>query len=82
MKGIHCNGKGGCTRVGYLNMSESGVTCPTGLTKRQYINIDHGLCGRTISSGVSCASTMFLTNSQKTDKQLLESIVYYLIDSL
>ena len=51
--------KGGWTRVGYLNMSESGATCPLGLTKRQYNNIDHGVCGRTNSSGASVLQLCF-----------------------
>ena len=68
MKGTHCDGKGGWTRVGYLNMSESGATCPTGLIKRQFNNIDHEVCGRTESSGASCASTMFLTLGISYDK--------------
>ena len=45
MKGTHCDEKGGWTKVAYLNMTESGATCPPGLTLQQYNNIDHGLCG-------------------------------------
>ena len=59
MKGTHCDGKGSWTRVGYLNMTESGATCPTGLTKNQLINIDHGVCGRLTTYGVGCVSTAF-----------------------
>ena len=59
MKGTHCDGKGGWTRVGYLNMSESGATCPTGLTQQQYNNIDHGVCGRPTTYGAGCVSTTF-----------------------
>ena len=61
MKGTHCDGKGGWTRVGYLNMSESGATCPTGLTQQQYNNIDHGVCGRPNPSSAGCSSTTFST---------------------
>ena len=43
MKGTHCDGKGGWTRVVYLNITESGGTCPPGLTLQQYNNIDHGM---------------------------------------
>ena len=28
----HCAGKGGWTRVAYLNMTETGACCPPGLT--------------------------------------------------
>ena len=59
MKGTSCDGKGGWTRVGYLNMTESGATCPTGLTQQQYNNIDHGVCGRPTTYGAGCVSTTF-----------------------
>ena len=45
MEGSNCDGKGGWMRVGYINMSESGATCPPGLTQQQYNNIDHDVCG-------------------------------------
>ena len=45
MKGTHCDRKGGWTRVVYLNMTESGVTCPPGLSLQQYNNINHEVCG-------------------------------------
>ena len=61
MKGTYCDGKGGWTRVGYLNMTESGATCPTGLTLQQYNNIDHKLCGRPNPSSAGCSSTIFST---------------------
>ena len=41
MEGSNCNGKGGWMRMGYLNISEPGATCPPGLTQQQYNNIDH-----------------------------------------
>ena len=62
MNGTHCDGKGGWTRVAYLNMTESGATCPPGLSLQQSNNIDHGLCGRpTFSSSAGCSSTTFST---------------------
>ena len=61
MKGTHCDGKGGWTRVAYLNMTESGATCPPGLSLQQYNNIDHGLCGRQNFSSRGCSSTVFST---------------------
>ena len=45
MEGSNCDGKGGWMRVGYINKSESGATCPPGLTLQQYNNIDHDVCG-------------------------------------
>ena len=62
MKGTHCDGKGGWTRVAYLNMTESGATCPPGLSQQEYNNINHGLCGRpSSSSSAGCSSTTFST---------------------
>ena len=57
MEGSNCDGVGGWMRVGYLNMSEPGATCPPGLTLRQFNNIDHDLCGRPMSS-----STFYLAH--------------------
>ena len=53
MEGSNCDGQGGWMRVGYLNMSEPCATCPSGLTLRQFNNIDHGLCGRPMSSSIT-----------------------------
>ena len=55
MEGSNCDGKGGWMRVGYLNMSEPNATCPSGLTQRQYNNIDHGVCGLPNSGTISHA---------------------------
>ena len=60
MNGTHCDGKGGWTRVGYLNTTESGATCPPGLTLQQY-NVNHKLCGRPNPSSGGCSSTTFST---------------------
>ena len=57
MEGTNCGGEGGWTRVAYVNMSQSGATCPQGLT--QFINSGLTLCGR--SSGPGCKSTVFST---------------------
>ena len=62
MNGTHCDGKGGWTRVAYLNMTESGATCPPGLSQQEYNSIDHGLCGRpSSSSSAGCSLTTFST---------------------
>ena len=52
MEGSNCDGKEGWMKVGYLNMSEPGATCPSGLTLKQFNNIDHGVCGRPMSSSI------------------------------
>ena len=52
MEGTNCDSNGGWIRLGYLNMSEHGTSCPFGLTLRQFNNIDHGLCGRPMSSSI------------------------------
>ena len=39
MKGTMCDGRGGWTRVGYLNMTRPGAECPPGLTEHQYNNL-------------------------------------------
>uniref|UniRef100_A0A1X7VAE8 Uncharacterized protein n=1 Tax=Amphimedon queenslandica TaxID=400682 RepID=A0A1X7VAE8_AMPQE len=67
MNGINCDGEGGWTRVGYLNMTQSGATCPTGLTQFNFTNISHPLCGRVVN-GLACASTTFSTNGLTYNK--------------
>ena len=59
MEGINCDEEGGWTRVAYLNMTEPGTTCPSGLTQRGYSNINHDVCGRPSDPG--CDSTTFST---------------------
>ena len=61
MKGTHCDGKGGWTRVAYLNMTKSDATCPPGLSLQQHDNIDHGVCGRPNVSSAGCSSSNFST---------------------
>ena len=62
MNGTHCDGKGGWTRVAYLNMTESGATCPPGLSLHRYHKIDYGLCSRPSSIlSAGCDSTIFST---------------------
>ena len=59
MEGSNCDDKGGWMRVGYLNMSESGGSCPSGLTLRHFNNIDHGLCGRPMTSSIVYSTHRF-----------------------
>ena len=63
MEGINCDEEGGWTRVAYLNMTEPGTTCPSGLTQTGYININHDVCGRPNTSEAGCDSTFFSTYS-------------------
>ena len=44
MEGTNCNGQGGWTRIAFVNMSEPGATCPTGLTQITQSNLT--LCSR------------------------------------
>ena len=67
MNGINCDGEGGWTRIGYLNMSQSGATCPTGLIQQNFTNISHPLCGR-LATGPYCASTNFSSNGLTYNK--------------
>ena len=61
MEGSNCDDKGGWMKVGYLNMSEPGASCPPGLTLQQHNNIDHDLCGQPFSYSAGCYSTFFDT---------------------
>ena len=64
MEGINCDEEGGWTRVAYLNMTEPGTTCPSGLTRySQYIDISHDVCGQSNTSSGGCDSTFFSTYS-------------------
>ena len=64
MEGSNCGGEGGWTRIAFINMSEPGTTCPTGLTEEQYDNIT--LCGLNHTALTNtydpvCNSTFFST---------------------
>ena len=61
MEGINCDEEGGWRRVAYLNMTEPGTTCPTGLTQTEYTNINPDVCGRPNPSSGGCDSTFFST---------------------
>ena len=56
MEGNNCGEEGGWTRVAYVNMSQSGATCPQGLTQTTLSGLT--LCGR---NGSGCQSTVFST---------------------
>ena len=56
MEGTNCGGEGGWTRVANVNMSQSGATCPQGLTQTTLSGLT--LCGR---NGGGYQSTVFST---------------------
>ena len=56
MEGTTCESEGGWMRVAYVNMPESGATCPQGLSQRIFSGLT--LCGRSMDG---CQSTMFST---------------------
>ena len=56
MEGTNCGGEGGWTRVAYVDMSQSGATCPQGLMQTTLSGLT--LCGR---NGPGCQSTVFST---------------------
>ena len=58
MEGTNCNGEGSWTRVAFVNMSQPGATCPTGLTQIQLSGLT--LCGRGASNLIQ--STFFTTH--------------------
>ena len=62
MERVNCDGEGGWTRIGYLNMTEPNATCPDGLEQKSYNSISHDLCGKTLPQE-QCNSTFFETNS-------------------
>ena len=59
MEGVNCDGEGGWTRIGYLDMTKPDATCPDGLTQQQYNGIGHPLCGRSNSSLYGCDSASY-----------------------
>ena len=61
MEGVNCDGRGGWTRVAYLNMTEPGASCPPELTVQNHSNINHEVCGRSASYTGGCQSAIFST---------------------
>ena len=60
MDGSNCDGNGGWMRVGYVNMTEPGSTCPQGLYK--YTIGNKTLCDRIHTSSSRCDATFFSSN--------------------
>ena len=56
MEGTNCGGEGGWTRVAYVNMTQTGATCPVGLNQRSFNSKSY--CGITVPG---CNGTMFPT---------------------
>ena len=53
MEGTNCNGEGGWTRIAFVNMSQPGATCPTGLTQIEQSNLT--LCSRNDTNEIQSA---------------------------
>ena len=60
MDGSNCDGNGGWMKVGYVNMTEPGATCPQGLYK--YTIGGKTLCDRIHNSSGRCDATFFSSN--------------------
>ena len=54
MEGTNCGGQGGWMRVAHVNMSQSGASCPQGLTQKNLSGLT--LCGQ---SATGCQGTLF-----------------------
>ena len=54
MEGTNCGGQGGWMRVAYVNMSQSGASCPQGLTQKVKSGLT--LCGQ---NATGCRGTLF-----------------------
>ena len=54
MEGTNCGGQGGWMRVAHVNMSQSGASCPQGLTQKNMSGVI--LCGQ---SAAGCQGTLF-----------------------
>ena len=55
MEGTNCGGQGGWMRIANVNMSQSGASCPQGLTQKSPMS-GLTLCGQ---SGAGCRGTFF-----------------------
>ena len=58
MEGIKCGGEGGWTRIAYVNMTQTGATCPMELNPENYNNKPY--CGNYII-GDGCSTAVFPT---------------------
>ena len=54
MEGTNCGGQGGWMRVAHVNMSQSGASCPQGLTQKNMSGLT--FCGQ---DGNGCQGTLF-----------------------
>ena len=67
------SGSKGWTRVAYINMTEDGATCPSGMRQ---ITSPKKLCARTTSSGASCSSVTFSAHRIEYSKVCGQAIGY------
>ena len=59
MEGTNCDSEGGWTGIVRLNMTEPNASCPAGIMKIDYDNIDHDLCGNREFSHFDCQSIFY-----------------------
>uniref|UniRef100_A0A1X7SKT8 Uncharacterized protein n=1 Tax=Amphimedon queenslandica TaxID=400682 RepID=A0A1X7SKT8_AMPQE len=57
MEGSNCDGNGGWMRIGYINMTEPGATCPQGLYSYTYGG--KTLCDKSQGLRNGCSGTFF-----------------------
>ena len=57
MEGNNCDGNGGWMKIGYINMTEPGATCPQGLYN--YTIGGKTLCDKSQGLGYGCSATFF-----------------------
>ena len=57
MEGSNCDGNGGWMRIGYINMTDPGATCPQGLYNYTYGG--KTLCDKSHDLGDGCSATFF-----------------------
>ncbi len=60
MKGDHCDGEGGWTRIAYINTTLPNPTCPEGLALDN-ASLDHGVCKKS-GSDLGCNSVYYSSN--------------------
>ena len=62
MKGDHCDGEGGWTRIAYINTTLPDPTCPEGLTLSQWYAVGHQICIKGNEFELGCSSVYYSSN--------------------
>ena len=86
MEGSNCDDKGGWMRLVYLNMSEIGATCPSGLISYFFQNFSYPLCDRPHPSMVAVIPSFslllvstILKYVEKSEDTILEMLMVFMI---